>query len=53
MTMVDEKFKLEAQKLMMPIHPISGEELSNMVRNVAMTPPDIIQKAAEKLEWKD
>jgi hypothetical protein len=52
-TMKDVNLLSEAKKLMMPINPIKGEELAEMVSVVSNTPPNIIQKAAEKLEWKD
>ena len=52
-TMKDAAFLAEAQKLDMMLSPKSGEDLTAIVHRVANTPPDIIKKAAQVLEWSE
>jgi tripartite-type tricarboxylate transporter receptor subunit TctC len=52
-TMLDPAFLAETQKLDMMLRPKSGEELSQIVRRVAATPPDVLKKAAQVLEWSE
>ena len=51
--MKDAAFLAEAQKLDMMLSPKSGEDLTAIVHRVANTPPDIIKKAAQVLEWSE
>lgn len=52
-TMQDKSFLAETQKLDMMLRPKSGEELTQIVRRVSATPPDILKKAAQVLEWSE
>jgi tripartite-type tricarboxylate transporter receptor subunit TctC len=52
-TMQDKNFLAEAQKLDMMLRPQSGEEVTAIVQRVAATPPDILKKAAQLLEWNE
>jgi tripartite-type tricarboxylate transporter receptor subunit TctC len=52
-TMKDPAFLAETQKLDMMLRPKSGEELTAIVKRVASTPPDILKRAAQVLEWSE
>jgi hypothetical protein len=52
-TMQDKAFLAETQKLDMMLRPKSGEELTQIVKRVAATPPDVLKKAAQVLEWSE
>jgi tripartite-type tricarboxylate transporter receptor subunit TctC len=52
-TMKDPAFLAETQKLDMMLRPKSGEELTAIVQRVASTPPDIVKRAAQVLEWSE
>jgi tripartite-type tricarboxylate transporter receptor subunit TctC len=43
-TMKDPEFLSEVQKLGLTVSPMSGEELQELVRNVADMPPDLLEK---------
>jgi tripartite-type tricarboxylate transporter receptor subunit TctC len=52
-TMKDPAFLADTQKLDMMLRPTTGEELTAIVKRVASTPPDILKRAAQVLEWSE
>jgi len=49
-TMHDPEYKAEAEKRRLELHPISGEELEALAKDVIDQPPDIVQKIKKLLE---
>jgi hypothetical protein len=50
LTMVDKQFLDEAQKQMLPVNPIDGEEAAKIIDKIYKMPPSIVAKAKEVLD---
>lgn len=50
LTMVDKQFLDEAQKQMLPVNPIDGEEAAKIIDKIYKMPPAIVAKAKEVLD---
>jgi tripartite-type tricarboxylate transporter receptor subunit TctC len=49
-TMKDKEFLAEADKALLEITPVSGEEVQRLVGEIYKTPPDIVKQAADILK---
>jgi tripartite-type tricarboxylate transporter receptor subunit TctC len=45
-TLKDAVFLAEAEKALLEVDPIAGEEMAQMLRRAYATPPDLVKKAA-------
>jgi len=51
-TMADEDFRRDSAKVEMDVEPMFGEELQALVARMMATPPEIVAKAKEAMEYK-
>jgi tripartite-type tricarboxylate transporter receptor subunit TctC len=51
-TMKDPAFLAEAEKLKLDIDPLTGEQVAELVAQVAATPPDVAARVRTALEGK-
>jgi tripartite-type tricarboxylate transporter receptor subunit TctC len=51
-TMADPAFVAEAQKLNLEVEPVSGAEVSKLVRDVNATSPDVIKRVRDALKGR-
>ncbi len=51
-TMQDPAFLAEAKKLLLDVEPMTGEEVSALVRNVLATPPAVVARVRRVLDGK-
>ncbi len=49
-TMKDAAFNAEAEKMMLPVDPISGEEATKLIANIYKSSPAVVAKAKEVIE---
>jgi tripartite-type tricarboxylate transporter receptor subunit TctC len=51
-TMRDEDLLAEAQRIGIVIDPISGEELQALAEKIFATPPDVVERAKQAMEYR-
>jgi hypothetical protein len=51
-TMRDQDLLAEAQRIGIVIDPISGEELQTLAEKVFATPPAVVERAKQAMEYR-
>jgi hypothetical protein len=49
-TMTDKAFLADAQKMVLPVNPIGGEEAAKIIARIYKSSPAIVAKAKEVIE---